>query len=111
MCLVFPVKFVNLVVYMTTPVSRPPRIDSWPLQQFLSNVANEEQTRTWTDHGRAQLRRAAEQSLAALGPCPTSKPMSPERLHEVVAPLKHVLEDHMLFAMPAGEPRDRASSH
>jgi hypothetical protein len=109
MCLVFPVKFVNLVVYMTTPASNPPRIDSWPLRQFLSNVANEDQTRTWTPDGRAQLRRAAEESLAALGSCPTSEPVPPERLSEVVAPLRRLLADHMLFALPAGEPRDQVS--
>ena len=111
MCLVFPVKFVNLVVYLTTPVSHPPRIDTWPLHQFLCNVANEEQTRTWTEAGRARLRSAAEQSLAALGPCPTSEAVSPERLNEVVAPLRSVLADHMLFALPAGVPRDHVSSH
>ncbi|MEK6375311.1 MAG: metallophosphoesterase [Acidobacteriota bacterium] len=96
---------------MTTPASRPPRIDSWPLRQFLSNVANESQTRTWTTEGRAQLRRAADQSLAELGPCPTSEPVSPERLPEVLAPLKRVLADHLLFALPAGVPSDVASSH
>lgn len=110
MCLVFPVKFVNLVVYMTTPASRPPRVTGWSLQQFLSNVANEGQTRTWTDEGRAQLRCAADASLAALGPCPTNDPMSPERLVDVVAPLKRMLEDHMLFALPAGMPRDQITA-
>lgn len=86
MCLVFPVKFVNLVVYMTTPRPHAPRIDSWRLQQFLQNVANESHTRTWTDDGRAWLRGAAEQSLATLGPCHTNKPVSAERLQEIIAP-------------------------
>lgn len=109
MCLVFPVRFVNLVVYMTTPETRPPRIDSRPLQQFLLNVANEDQTRTWTEEGRAVLRRAADQSLEALGPCTTNDPISPQRLEQIVEPLKRVLEDHMLFALPAGVPRDQAT--
>jgi UDP-2,3-diacylglucosamine pyrophosphatase LpxH len=110
MCLVFPVKFVNLVVYMTTPASRPPRVTTWSLRQFLGNVANESQTRTWTDEGRAQLRRAADASLAALGPCPTNDPVSPDRLVNVVAPLKRMLEDHMLFALPAGMPHDQIAA-
>src|SRR5437867_2688609 len=108
MCLVFPLKFVNLVVYMTTPASQPPRTDSWSLRQFLDNVANERQTRTWSADGRARLREAAEESLRILAPSRISESVSPERLHEVVAPVKRVLEDHLLFLMPAG---DWASSH
>jgi len=111
MCLVFPVKFVNLVVYMTTPETRPPRIDTWPLQQFLRNVANEGQTRTWTAKGRADLLRASERSLEALGPCTSSEPVSPEQLRKVIEPLRAVLAEHMLFALPAGVPRSGLTSH
>ena len=110
MCLVFPVKFVNLVVYMTTPETHPPRIGPWELHQFLGNVANEGQTRTWTAEGRAELRRAAERSLEALGPCTSNELMAPQRLREVVAPLKGVLADHLVFALPAGVPHHGAAT-
>jgi predicted phosphodiesterase len=111
MCLVFPLKFVNLVVYMTTPASQPPRIDSWLLRQFLQNVANEGRTSTWTAEGRERLRRASEEALAVLRPVTTNEPISADRLREVVAPVRRVLEDHILFALPAGEAHDQASAH
>src|SRR5436190_6019582 len=98
MCLVFPLEFVNLVVYMTTPASQPPRMDSWLLQQFLGNVANDNQTSTWTAEGRERLRLASREALAVLGPCQPNESMSPDRLREVVAPVRRVLENHILFA-------------
>src|SRR5213075_1061548 len=99
MCLVFPLKFVNLVVYMTTPASQPPRMDSRLLQQFLGNVANDDQTSTWTAEGRERLRLASEEALAVLGPVTTNEPISAGRLRKVVAPVRRVLENHILFAL------------
>ncbi len=112
MCFVFPVKFVNLAVYLTTRVTRVPRVDAWSLSQFLGNVANEGQTRTWTSEGRTQLAQAAQQALRLLGARSESNVLlEPDRLAAVTAPVRALFENHLLFALPAGGGHGSLASH
>ena len=111
MCFVFPVKFVNLAVYLTTKTTRVPRVEAWPLRQFLGNVANEGQTRTWTPEGRAQLAAAAEKSLQLLGRSESNVLLEPARLAAITAPVRALFEKHMLFALPAGGEHGSLATH
>lgn len=105
MCFVFPVRFVNLVVHLTTPSDRAPRVEGHQVRQFLDNVANPDRTRTWTSEGRARLAAAAARSLELLGDV-TDAPLAPAELDAALAPVRAVLADHLLFALPAGQPAE-----
>jgi 3',5'-cyclic AMP phosphodiesterase CpdA len=106
MCFVFETKHVNLAVYLTCPASsRPPRVTSEEVRNFLATFQDRSRFETWDDARFAQLRSIAE---AASGILPLADDLFD--LERVLERLRGFLIDHKLFVMPFGyDPYEKTS--
>jgi UDP-2,3-diacylglucosamine pyrophosphatase LpxH len=98
----------NIVVYLTTPATEPPRVEEHTLSEFL-RVAQQGLDRPWRRGGRIltrdpdwadRLRFEAENSLEILKHVNHEEVLSADDVARVLRPLRALLSQFRLYVLP-----------
>lgn len=98
----------NIVVYLTTPATEPPRVESSRLEEFLL-VVQQGLDRPWREGGRIltrdeswpdRLRLEARKSLDTLSRVKPERVIAADLVAHVLEPLRVLLSQFRLYALP-----------
>ncbi|MFH1114203.1 MAG: metallophosphoesterase [Pseudomonadota bacterium] len=104
----FSLQHGNIVVYLTTSSTEPPRVEHRTVKGFL-NAVREGLDRPWRRSGRIltrdpswpqRLRMVTRDSLEILASVDHQEVLSAEEVAKVLRPLRAVLSQFRLFALP-----------